>query len=259
MCWELLNRIKRDFTGRLPEVKSLSAIDTKTILIRERVILSSLEEQIVSRLDDVKTGVKFGELEDDGMIYLDPIDQDKFKVKCPFPILMTCYHQNMRIANEPVLSTSKTLDPYNNELQDLSTLVSLMFYYSFRYGEKFQTDMCCLFPEVFKKSETIVELMVPIRITQLTSKVESLPDQRKLENGYYMNAEKATWGDSFINIPVIAGAHQGVTSLIIIIQSKRHRVQNNTDNISSEKYLKRLTYANSVKENEIVLYIFIRF
>jgi hypothetical protein len=114
-----------------------------------------------------------------------------------------------------------------------------------------------LFPKLFSVNETIVELVIPIGIMQLSTKAESFSQQRKYKNGYYMNADKAVWGDSFINFSVVSGIQQEVTSLLIIIQSKRHRVPSSKDNISDENYIERLTRASSVKENEIILYIYL--
>jgi len=136
ICWNLLKRINTEFLYRLPEVQTLFSNEDKTMLIRENVILSCLEERSIRRFDIVTMDIKFSDLEDDGMIYLDPVARNEFKVKCPFPLLLTCYSPNLKIANEPILSTEKVLDSYTNERQDLPTLANRMVFLLLSTGRK---------------------------------------------------------------------------------------------------------------------------
>lgn len=135
-------------------------------------------------------------MENYGLIFLDPTNNDNFVVRSPIIISSQMYNDHMRIVNEPILSLSDDLDVDANEKQDLCTIVNRLYYYQDPSTK--EVDLFDVFPTLFERGHVVRISEKKISIRKLTNRIQSLAEAEKLENETgYLNFPKASWAIQF--------------------------------------------------------------
>jgi hypothetical protein len=223
-------------------------------------------EKIVRRNEAAVEELLWGELEHLGMIFLSSTPTaDQLVVRLPFIFLHKYVQDLPNFPQEPVLRLSPTLDKDENEKQDLATVLHHLWRESVIERRK-EVDLAEFIPGL-AHGIYVVEPPKKFAVKYLRNRVNNVKDLEALFNSWYKsfdrdgqafkNAERASWGDTFVFLKLVKQKKW----MVLILQSKRRaskeeqrKTQSLTKDLNKVLGKKRTAFVGSMFD---YLYLFI--
>lgn len=174
---------------------------------------------------------KIGDLEQNGYIYLEPIQNDTYQVRMT---LIVMNHINNILLNYkkiyfPILYLNYKLTPEENELSDLNIILTKILRQDNDNG---MVNLNFL----LKKLNLYVETSsINPLVHYSTTRIQDFQKFYEMKTTSFINGKGSSWGDSGIKLKIYGANSNTIDDyFFIIIQSKRKEKSNNQNDISEE-------------------------